>query len=129
MRTWYIDKISIDSHEKMRGTNAYNYYSKKYNVEIQPLEYGDYLFSTNDGKQIVFEYKTCNDFINSMENQSLFHEVSNQSINYEHSYLVVCGDFEESMKNLYFTVPSFRYKYKTMRNMLSNVKKQNIYIL
>lgn len=124
MSNWYINTIIIDSHEKVRGKNAYNYYIEKYNVKVEPLKFGDYLFFTNDGKQVIFEFKTCEDFINSMENKTLFHEVSNQSIHYEYSYLIVCGDFKKSMENLYFAVSSFRYKYRTMRNMLSRVTKQ-----
>ena len=122
--SWYISSIFIDSHEKQRGRNAYNYYVDKYHVKVEPLKYGDYLFFTNDGKQVVFEYKTCEDFIKSMEDKSLFNEVSNQSIHYEYSYLIVCGDFVETFENLYFNVPHYRYKYKTMVMLKNQLTKQ-----
>lgn len=126
MGTWYINKIIIDSHERVRGYNAYNYYIEQYDVGVESLTYGDYLFCTNDGKKVVFEFKTCNDFIKSMEDKSLFQEVSNQTINYEYSYLVICGDFQEAYEFLYWNVPHYRYKYKTMvllKNRLNNQVK------
>lgn len=122
--TWYIENIIIDSREKQRGTNAYNYYSDTYSVDINLLDYGDYLFNTSDKKQIIFEYKTCEDFIHSMQNQSLFNEISNQGIHYEYSYLVICGDWNTTLENLYYSVPNYRYKYKTMRALKIQLLKQ-----
>jgi len=122
--SWYINKIIVDSHEKVRGHNAYNHYIDNYNVGIEPLKYGDYLYYTNDGKQIIFEYKTYQDFIKSMEDKSLFNELSNQTINYLYSYLIVEGDLESTLKYLYFNVPHYRYKYKTIRTLSSRLSKQ-----
>ena len=124
MGSWYIDKIIIDSNEKKRGHRAYNYYNDTYDVDIQSLENGDYLFLTNDSKNIVFEFKTCKDFISSMENRTLFNEVSNQSVNNEYSYLVVCGDFKKTFDELYFEVPYYRYKYKTKRILVNRLNNQ-----
>lgn len=122
--SWYINDIVVDSHEKLRGTKAYNYFIDTYDVSIKLLDYGDYLFHTNDNKSIVFEFKTCKDFISSMENKSLFQELSNQTINNEYSYLVICGDFEETFEELYFTVPHYRYKYKSKYVLQSRMRKQ-----
>ena len=94
MVSWYIKQILIDSQEKVRGYNAYNYYENNYDVHVEKLQYGDYLFQLNDGKEAVFEFKNCKDFIKSMDDKSLFQELSNQTINYEYSYLIVCGDFD-----------------------------------
>lgn len=123
MGSWYINKIIIDSHERVRGYNAYQFYEDTYELEVESLTYGDYLFITNDDKKVVFEFKTCEDFIKSMEDKSLFQEVSNQTINYEYSYLVICGNFQETYDYLYWNVPHYRYKYKTMavlKNRLNN---------
>lgn len=122
--SWYINKIVIDSREKVRGHHAYNYYVDKYDVEIKPLNYGDYYFQTNDYKQVIFEYKTCEDFIGSMENKTLFNELSNQTNNYEYSYLIVVGDFEKTFEYLYFNVPHYRYKFKTKRMLESQLTSQ-----
>ena len=122
--SWYINKIVIDAHEGVRGHNAYNYFIDKYDVDIKPLEYGDYYFQTNTYKHIIFEFKTCEDFITSMENKSLFQELSNQTNNYEYSYLIVCGDFKKTFEYLYFNVPHFRYKYKTKTSLANTLTKQ-----
>jgi ERCC4-type nuclease len=126
MGNWYIDNIIIDSHEKSRGNRAYNYYFDNYNypVKVKPLDYGDYLYTTTDGKKVVFEYKTCTDFIHSMENKTLFNELSNQSIHYEYSYLIICGDWSDTYEELYMTVPHYRYKYQTMRALKSRLPRQ-----
>jgi ERCC4-type nuclease len=124
MTSWYINKIIVDSRERTRGYNAYNYYDKTYNVGVETLPYGDYLFFTNDGKQVIFEFKTCEDFIKSMEDKSLFNELSNQTIKYAYSYLVICGDFNEVFDYLYWNVPHYRYKYKTLRVLRNRLNAQ-----
>ena len=124
MGSWYINKIIIDSREKVRGYNAYQFYEDTYELHVETLTYGDYLFHTQDGKDVVFEFKTTNDFIKSMEDKSLFQELSNQCIHYEYSYLVVCGDFEKTFENLYWKVPHYRYKYKTELSLKSRMRSQ-----
>lgn len=124
MVSWYIRQILIDSQEKVRGYNAYNYYEDNYDVHVEKLQYGDYLFQLNDGKEAVFEFKNCKDFIKSMEDKSLFQELSNQTINYEYSYLIVCGDFDETYEELYWKVPHYRYKYKTLQLLKNRLSIQ-----
>ena len=124
MASWYINKIIVDSMEKQRGHRAYNHYIDTYDVLVEPLSYGDYYFETNDGKKIIFEFKNCKDFISSMENKSLFQELGNQTMNYEYSYLIICGDFEETFDDLYWNVPHYRYKYKTPRILKNRLKSQ-----
>lgn len=124
MGSWYINKIMIDSRERVRGYNAYNYYIDTYEVGVESLKYGDYLFFTNDDKKVIFEFKTCKDFVKSMEDKSLFRELSNQSIHYKYSYLIICGDFNDIYEDLYFNVPFYRYKYKTLKFMKSRLSKQ-----
>ena len=120
---WYIKNIIIDSREKQRGINAYNTYMDKYIVGVQQLEYGDYLFNTSDGKTIVYEYKTCEDFIHSMENQSVFNELSNQSTHHEYSYLIITGNWEDTFEHLY-SIPHYRYKYRRLPTLKSRLTKQ-----
>ena len=123
-KSWYIDKIIIDSKEKVRGHRAYNHYIEFYDVDVAPLSYGDYLFHMSDGKKTIFEFKNCKDFISSMENKSLFQELSNQTMNYEYSYLIICGDFEKTFDDLYWNVPHYRYKYKTPRVLRNRLRSQ-----
>lgn len=122
--SWYVGKIIIDSREKVRGYNAYRYYEGKYNVHVEKLKYGDYSFLTRDGKEIVFEFKNTKDFVNSMENKTLFNELANQSIHYQYSYLIVCGDFNETYEYYYWNVPHYRYKYKTLSVLKNRLNSQ-----
>ena len=124
MGSWYVNRIFIDSNEKKRSHRAYNHYIDTYEVFIEPLEFGDYLFITNDDERIIFEFKTCKDFISSMENKSLFQELSNQTINYKYSYLIICGDFNKTFEELYFKVPHYRYKFKTKQMLINRLTKQ-----
>ena len=59
-----------------------------------------------------------------MEDKSLFQELSNQTMNYEYSYLIICGDFEETFEYLYWNVPHYRYKYKTMKLLNNRLNSQ-----
>lgn len=122
--TWYIKEITIDSREKTRGYNAYNFFIETYEVHVEKLPYGDYSFITRDDKEIVFEFKNTKDFIKSMEDKSLFQELSNQSIHHEYSYLIVCGDFDKTFEYLYWNVPHYRYKYKTIQLLKNRMNSQ-----
>lgn len=119
---WYFEKIIIDSREGNRGINGYNFYSKNYLVDVQTMEYGDFFFK---GKMnsTVFEYKTTSDFINSIQNKSLFNEIANQSIKHKYSYLIIEGDWEKSLDDIYFKVPAVRYKFKQKFSMHFAYKK------
>lgn len=89
-------KIIIDSREKGRIIKAKEYYEEEgYEVEVQTLEAGDYVF--ND--KVVFEYKTINDFINSLKNESLFNEAANQAQRYPYHYIIITGDARTYCEN------------------------------
>lgn len=122
--TWYIKSISIDSREKVRGYNAYQTYDESYTVHVDKLPFGDYIFHTQDSKDVVFEFKNTNDFVKSMEDKSLFQEISNQSIHHEYSYLIVQGDFDKTYEYLYWNVPHYRYKYKTIPLLKNRLNSQ-----
>lgn len=102
--------ISIDIREKgssklpnTRKERAYDYYSQKHTVEIKKLDYGDYIF--ND--IVAFEYKTIEDMMNSINNSSVFEEVSNQTMNYTYSYLIIVGSLAKYIDASYY---AFRKK-------------------
>ena len=72
-----VDDINISLMASYVETIEQYYYLKDLHFDkiqgylfSKPLEYGDYLYYTNDGKQIIFEYKTYQDFIKSMEDNS-----------------------------------------------------------
>lgn len=121
---WYIQEIRIDNREKARGYSAKLYYQEmEYNAVIEALEYGDYCFKSNKN-EIVFEYKNIFDLVKSINDHSLFNEVANQTIKYEYSYLIVEGDLDKELMNLFYKVPEYRTQYKTPRRFKFSTRKQ-----
>lgn len=118
-----IQSIKIDSREKKRGESFLNY-SKKNNpntkINKTLLTYGDYLFNNN----IVWEYKTVDDFCNSFENKTVFNEVYNQSMKYHYSYLIIVGGVNRSIASRYYKVPYYSKKYKSKEEFVDSYLKQ-----
>ena len=86
-------KVTIDSREQSRIPSAKTYYnSQKYEVEIKELPIGDYLFTNENNEQVVFEFKTIPDFINSIQNGRVFNEAINQAENYNHHFVIIHGN-------------------------------------
>ena len=85
---------------------------------IGRLEFGDYLFEYS----IAWEYKTVPDFVNSMWDGSLFHEVYNQSTHYPFSFLIIEGDFNSFFYKQYFR--SGKSKDKKWNNVKEYINSQ-----
>ena len=84
--------IMIDSREKDRKLRAADYYAKKgHNSTIKSLDVGDYVFN----EQVVFEYKEISDFIQSINNDSLFNESTNQALVYPYHYVIIVGNIRD----------------------------------
>jgi ERCC4-type nuclease len=108
MKVHHITNIKIDNREKQRGTNIQEYLTQeKIPSQIQQLEYGDYLVNN----KIIYEYKTWKDLLNSIQNQTLFNEIFNQSREYSHSYLLIVGNKEKELREAYYTNPSLRRRF------------------
>lgn len=91
--------VLIDSREKDRKDRALAYYNGKgHEAHIETLDVGDYLF--NDS--VVFEYKEIGDFMSSIMNDSLFNEAANQSLEYDHHFVVIVGDVRQYCKESWF---------------------------
>lgn len=100
--------VHIDSREKgekalenSRAMRARKYYTSipNYFTHIFNLDYGDYLFQNKAGVKVCFEYKTCEDYLNSLFNGSLFEETSNMSAEYVYNYLILVGDMRIHLLN------------------------------
>lgn len=96
-------KVYIDSREKgekeledSRAMRAHKYYTNipNYFPQICNLPYGDYLFQNEAGVKVCFEYKTCEDYLNSLFNGSLFEETSNMAAEYNYGYLILVGSMK-----------------------------------
>lgn len=119
--------IVVDSREQglrdlttRRKYRAKQYYTGKgYDCEIRQLEVGDYLFDN----KVVFEYKTINDFMSSIVSARLFDEVTNQTLTYPYSYLIIEGNMEDYVLDTwerYNVRKSYGYDYlKFVKNSYS----------
>lgn len=92
--------VLIDSREKDRKERAKNFYTAKgCDVDIQTLDVGDYVFD----RQVVFEYKRIDDYMQSIKNESLFNEATNQSVKFPFHYVIIVGELK------YFVTSNWRY--------------------
>ena len=89
-------KVCIDTREKERKDRANIFYSGKgHDTSIEMLDVGDYLFDD----RVVFEYKEIGDFMQSINNESLFNEAANQSLKYPFHYVIIVGDMKAYVKS------------------------------
>ena len=89
--------IKIDTREKTRKDRAkYFYQQKGHNVSTEKLDVGDYVF--ND--EVVYEYKQIADFIQSIKDDSLFNEATNQVLKYTYHYVVIEGNIIDYIKKM-----------------------------
>ena len=90
----------IDSRETKRLAEAEKYFKNHgFNTEVKELIVGDYVFIFNDVK-VIFEYKTIEDFIDSIEDNRVFNQALNQSNKYDFHFVVIVGsdnDYETAI--------------------------------
>lgn len=79
--------ISIDDREKKsRIEKAKNFFETKGDhVKITHLDIGDYVFDN----QVVFEYKTLTDFVQSVKSRRVFNQAIDQSLNFKYHFVII----------------------------------------
>lgn len=117
-------ELIVDSREGTRAKECVDWFrtkDKKQNWTscIRALPYGDYLINNT----VVFEYKTAEDYINSIYNESLFNEVYNQSDNYLYNYLIIVGDLEKSIENSFLRSAHIRQHNPSMTKWKHKARK------
>ena len=121
MKLSFVNSVVVDVREKDRGKSALSCFrGEGVDCRLRMLSFGDYLVDN----RVVWEYKTVEDFIGSIFDESLFNEVFNQSVRYDFSFLIVVGDFGRGVKKLYYSNPSVRSRYPSMtvyRNWVNKV--------
>ena len=90
--------VIIDTRETDRIRPAMFFFSIRNHVSIQELPTGDYIFE-NNGKQTVFEYKTMNDFINSVTEGRVFNQAIDQQRQFPNHFVIIEGT-DEDRKNI-----------------------------
>ena len=121
MKLSFVSSVVVDVRERGRVESALDSFrSEGVDCMARMLVFGDYLVNGS----VVWEYKSIEDFIQSIFDESLFNEVFNQSAKYEFSFLVIVGDFNRDVKGLYYKNPSIRNRFRTMtlyRNWVNKV--------
>ena len=90
-------KVFIDTRETDRIKPAMFYFSTKNSVSVEELDIGDYIFEEDD-KQVVFEYKTMSDFINSVTEGRVFNQAIDQQSQFLYHFVIIEGTDEDLQK-------------------------------
>lgn len=85
--------VQIDNREKYsRKENAKHYYEEQGDqVIIKELAFGDYIFNN----EVVFEYKTIKDFVQSVKSNRVFNQAVDQSTTYKYHFVIIVGTERE----------------------------------
>ena len=91
-------EVKIDTRERKRIKKAQEYYeSKDYDVKVEQLETGDYVF--ND--KVAFEYKTYSDMFTSIMDKRVFDESLRQAEKYPYHFVIIVGSSKDRKNSLY----------------------------
>lgn len=85
--------VQIDHRENTpRIIKAKEYYTQQGDtVQVKELLIGDYIFDN----QVVVEYKTLNDFVQSVQEQRVFNQCIDQTVFPYHFLIIVASDYEK----------------------------------
>lgn len=85
--------ILIDHREHSeRVDKAKSYYETKNDtVTVKELLIGDYVFNN----QVCFEWKSLNDFIQSVESKRVFNQAVDQSVSYPYHFIIIVASDRE----------------------------------
>ena len=100
-----IERVLVDNRENARVEYAKKQYSA-FNPIVMQLDYGDYIFVGKNGIKVVFEYKTGNDFLNSINSEThhLHNQVYEMTTNEDYTFVVVeSTDLMQELDELYYS--------------------------
>lgn len=114
--------VKIDTRERKRIKQAEEYYkSLNYDVSVEQLETGDYVFDD----KVVFEYKTYSDMFTSIMDRRVFDESLRQSEKYPYHFVIIVGN-DKDRKNTMYRLYKMRIKF-TMKQYYGAVARLNTY--
>lgn len=114
--------VRIDTRERKRIKKAEEYYeSKHFDVNVEQLETGDYVF--ND--KVAFEYKTYSDMFTSIMDKRVFDESLRQSEVYPYHYVIIVGS-DKDRQNALYRLYKMRIKF-TIKQYYGAVARLNTY--
>ena len=91
-----ISEVIIDDREVDRIPYALEQY-QAFHPHKEHLPIGDYIFKSPKDTRVVFEYKTGNDFLTSIENNHLHNQYYDMVVNYDYCFIIVVA---ENLKNV-----------------------------
>lgn len=98
-----ISSVLIDNRENDRIDYALKQY-KGFNPLVCQLDVGDYIFVGENGIQVVFEYKTGADFLNSIDGNHLHNQVYEMITNFDYTFVIIeCEDMIHQLDELYYS--------------------------
>lgn len=116
-----IKKVIIDNREQDRVDYAMEQYAP-FNPSVEQLLCGDYLFVGEDGTEIVFEYKTGNDFLSSIDcNNHLHNQVYEMTKNYQYTFVIIeTESLSKDMDKLYYSTGR-QVTYQLVNGVISDL--------
>ncbi|MBF4468824.1 MAG: hypothetical protein ISP01_05400 [Methanobrevibacter arboriphilus] len=97
MKSLIKGKVFIDSHEGGRIQPTIDYFGKD-NTHVQQLPYGDYIYISEEGKEVGVEVKQVHtDLFTSIQTRQLFRQVADMVLNFPIHYLLIIGNPEEEI--------------------------------
>ena len=112
-----MNTLIIDSRETKRIKSATRYYENlDYKVTVSTLDTGDYLFNN----KVVYEFKTMNDYMNSISDGRVFNECINQSYEYPYHFCIIQGSNYDLKRAL-------DYSNISMRQYIGSISRLNTY--
>ncbi|MDO5814195.1 MAG: helix-hairpin-helix domain-containing protein [Methanobrevibacter sp.] len=80
--------VKIDNRENSRHCEAIKQYKNNHKIIIEELPIGDFIF-TDKNTEVVFEYKTYNDFKNSVREGRVFDQAIRQYKNFDYHFIII----------------------------------------
>ena len=110
-------KLVIDTHEYKRVKSATKYYENLgYDVSVSTLDTGDFLFNDD----VVFEFKTMMDYMNSITDGRVFRECILQSETYPYHFCIIQGTNYDLKRAL-------DYSNISMKQYIGSISRLNTY--
>ena len=99
-----ISQVFVDDRENKRVDYVMEQYAP-FNPSKKHLDIGDYIFIGNNGVKVVIEYKTGQDFLNSItsEDNHLHNQTWEMITNFNYSFIMVeTMDLKRELDSLYY---------------------------
>ena len=98
--------LKIDSREQDRIQKAELYYDTvddPINISLEKLDSADYLFIDDNGVTVGFEYKTAEDFLNSITDHRVFNECYEMCKDYDYAFLIIEDNLEYAINRFWYS--------------------------